>query len=742
MIGLKMMFAAIAVSALAATALAQSPEADTPTRTPSLTRTPTTTRTFTRTYTPTATPNPSCGNGTIQVAEQCDDGDTDSGDGCDSVCRVEPCWTCSGVPSMCSPAPSAITTIDNTGDVGRHTSIAIAADALAVISYYDVSNGDLKVARCHDSLCSSASTQTVDSGGNVGSATSIAIGSDGLPIISYWGDDELCRPFGFGQICAEGVLKVAHCQDPACALPATISVHQFYSTRNDSTSILIGGDGLPVILYSTGGPSPFGAAYTTQVLHCADLACTSFNTNTVIDSLEGLQGGTGTSVSSVSGSDGRPLLVYGSGLSSGQRLARCNDVACSSVTARYIDPSQSGPGNSIAIGPDGFALTSRQEPAAGTLRIVRCTNLACSSWAGSTIEDSGSVGAYTSIAVGGDGLGVVAYYDEDVEDLNVAHCHDEGCSTATTSRVDGDDAVGEYLDLAISADGAPLISYYDSTNGDLKVAHVCPITVGCGNGTLDAGEVCDDGNSVGGDACPSSCNEPPATHTPTTTATPSDTPTPEATATPTETPTETATPLPSTTPSATSTPLPADTATPTPSPTEAPLCQPVPSDGCSDGTAAALLLSSAGDAERRRMTWKWSGSSPAAPEVGDYAVCVYDSSADAAVLVLAEAIAGSGMCGRKECWSSSTSGVRYRSRSGTGSLELKISRNSRGSKIKLSAKGDRLPLDEAVSETLRFAQEPQVTVQVVKRDGSVCWQSVLLSPAIRNTADRFKDGIR
>jgi len=34
----------------------------------------------------------------------CDDGNTWSGDGCDAECWVEPCWTCTGDPSVCTPA--------------------------------------------------------------------------------------------------------------------------------------------------------------------------------------------------------------------------------------------------------------------------------------------------------------------------------------------------------------------------------------------------------------------------------------------------------------------------------------------------------------------------------------------------------------------------------------------------------------------------------------------------------------
>jgi cysteine-rich repeat protein len=36
---------------------------------------------------------------------ECFDGNSTNGDGCDSECRIEPCYTCSGDPSVCSPLP-------------------------------------------------------------------------------------------------------------------------------------------------------------------------------------------------------------------------------------------------------------------------------------------------------------------------------------------------------------------------------------------------------------------------------------------------------------------------------------------------------------------------------------------------------------------------------------------------------------------------------------------------------------
>ena len=101
------------------------------------------------------------------------------------------------------PEANIISTLDSAGDVGYFTSVAISADGLPLISYYDVTNSDLKVAHCNDVACSAASTSTLDSAGYVGLYTSVTIGADGLPLISYYDY-------------TNGDLKVAHCADTSC----------------------------------------------------------------------------------------------------------------------------------------------------------------------------------------------------------------------------------------------------------------------------------------------------------------------------------------------------------------------------------------------------------------------------------------------------------------------------------------------------------------------------------------------
>ncbi len=44
-----------------------------------------------------------CGNGAVEAGETCDDGNTASMDGCNGACSTEAGYTCTGMPSVCSP---------------------------------------------------------------------------------------------------------------------------------------------------------------------------------------------------------------------------------------------------------------------------------------------------------------------------------------------------------------------------------------------------------------------------------------------------------------------------------------------------------------------------------------------------------------------------------------------------------------------------------------------------------------
>ena len=140
------------------------------------------------------------------------------------------------VTSLLVPnVPSVPVSIGSVDDVGQYTSIAIGIHGNPIISYYDVTNADLRVASCTDPTCATVTTRAIDTTGRVGTHTSIAIGVDGNPIISY-------------HDITNADLRVASCTDLTCA---TVTTRAIDTTGNVGrfSSIAIGINGKPVISY-------------------------------------------------------------------------------------------------------------------------------------------------------------------------------------------------------------------------------------------------------------------------------------------------------------------------------------------------------------------------------------------------------------------------------------------------------------------------------------------------------------
>jgi hypothetical protein len=135
----------------------------------------------------------------------------------------------------CAHGGETIHYVDTAGDVGQFASLAIGFDGNPVVSYYDSTNGDLKIAHCDDPDCASAARTTVDTGGNadVGRWTSLAIDFEGNPVVSYVD-------------ATNSDLELARCSDPACTASTVTRLDGLWSL---STSLAIGTDGKPVVAY-------------------------------------------------------------------------------------------------------------------------------------------------------------------------------------------------------------------------------------------------------------------------------------------------------------------------------------------------------------------------------------------------------------------------------------------------------------------------------------------------------------
>jgi hypothetical protein len=325
---------------------------------------------------------------------------------------------CSNV--ACTASTSS--TVDSTvGDVGLYTSVAIGADGLGLISYYDNQNDDLKVAHCSNAACSTATLTTLDTTGEVGAFDSLAIGVDGFGLISYQDD-------------TNKNLKVAHCSNTACGAAEIATIDANPGDVGSHTSIVIGVDGLGLIAYYHPADG-WGLA----VAHCNNVVCSSAS----IDTVNGNQGiGAGEYTSVTLGADGYPMISYYVSSTYGVLgVAHCDIVTCVLATTSTLDGDgviDVGRYTSITIGADDLGLVSYYDATNGDLKLVHCPNTECSPSSFPVgpvrVETAGDVGQYTAVTIGSDGLPLIAYYDVTREDLKVAHCSNPWCVSFVRRR--------------------------------------------------------------------------------------------------------------------------------------------------------------------------------------------------------------------------------------------------------------------------------------------------------------------
>ncbi len=341
----------------------------------------------------------------------------------------------------------------------RTLSIAVGLDGFPVVVYstgngYDSTNGyGVGVVKCGNADCSAVESYSViDSPAKGVDFPSLAIGADGFPIISYRNG-------------SSDALKVAKCNDAGCnstAVNITVVEQLPGVALAYGTSIAIGADGLPIIVYGI------------KVAKCKNAYCTASNITT-LGRTDTNGGGLATIVIAP---DGLPFISYypTAGGSPNFGLVKCANASCVSNNNNFtLFPTLGGARSSVAIGADGLPVVSVTGEAA-VLVIIKCFNATCTYFSNATVDSTGNVGNYNSIAIGIDGLPVVSYYDQTNAKLKVLKCGNLNCSagnTLTTVLTAHGDSGAGWTSIAVPPDGLPIIGLMNPGNylGVVKCAN-------------------------------------------------------------------------------------------------------------------------------------------------------------------------------------------------------------------------------------------------------------------------------
>ncbi|HEY0518439.1 MAG TPA: collagen-like protein [Ilumatobacteraceae bacterium] len=311
--------------------------------------------------------------------------------------------------------------------VGLYTSLRLDETDLPVISYYDATNGDLKLAHCADLDCADAtatSIAVVDSTDDRGQFSSLALDSAGDPVISYYDATSTS-------------LMVAKCNDVNCdggddAPGAAVSTGEAGMDYGKYSSIAIGqADDLPTVGYynATNGD--------LEMIHCSSVDCSDGPSGVVVD---GSTSDVGADLSMALDDAGNPVFAYYDAATLALATARCDDADCSAPVVN--EPLVSLPGSiDTGVAFDETALdssTGRQlavislvdysDPTKPALRVVRCKDEACSDFS-TSVPDlvAGELPMNTSIVVDAYGNPTISRYDSIVNQLVVVHCADPMC---------------------------------------------------------------------------------------------------------------------------------------------------------------------------------------------------------------------------------------------------------------------------------------------------------------------------
>jgi hypothetical protein len=345
---------------------------------------------------------------------------------------------------------------DQSGNVGRYPSLVLDRNNHPIVSFYDLTNRDLKLMICNDSPCKDKkSIKKLDTTGMIGTYNSMQLGKTDNPIVSYYD-------------ATNGVLKLLHCDNSDCETYST-SIPDSESITGKYTSLVLDNNGFPVISYYDVSNGDL------KLLHCDDAKCTENEMENI--STPDNAGDVGLYTSIALDNTGNPVISYYAS-NTGLKIIHCDDPKCTGDESPYIttpDRGELGWYTSLALDTKGYPVVAYFDFTNANLKILHCDDPNCAGDESKNIsspDTAGNVGAYLSMKLDFEGNPIISYFDSTNSNMKMLHCDDPNCAGDESGNIKVLDSVGEvglYTSLDLDTAGNPVVSYYDFTNGDLKI---------------------------------------------------------------------------------------------------------------------------------------------------------------------------------------------------------------------------------------------------------------------------------
>jgi hypothetical protein len=370
-------------------------------------------------------------------------------------------------------ASNTIVTADASNDVGTYPAMVLDSSGNPAVSYFDITNGRLKILRCGNTTCGSGNTVTtpVATNGVSGYFSSIVLPTTGFPVVSYFNR-------------STNSLNILQCGNAACNSGNNSLTVPDSGNVGEYTTLALDAKGYPLVSYYDYGHNAL------KVLHCDSVTC-SDNSDVVADSATGA----GQFTSMKLDSNGNAVVSYWDSTKGSLKLLHCGNANCS-ANNNIATPSSGNTGadTALALDANGFPVISYYDLTANLMKVMHCGNANCTSTNTIKQPDPMSMG-HTAIALDSAGYPVIASAGESSQSIRIVHCGDATCAANNVASSPDLPASPFQADvrgvsMVLDASGNPVASFYRADNGQLKLLHC--INANC-SGTSNSIVVLDPG---------------------------------------------------------------------------------------------------------------------------------------------------------------------------------------------------------------------------------------------------------